>query len=253
MYAEERQQEILRRARANGRVDVVTLAEEFQVTTETIRRDLTALERAGVLRRVHGGAIPVERLGFEPALSTRDNVMTAEKERIAKAALAELPDDGAIIIDAGTTTGRLVQILPADRELTVVVNSPPLATALATRPNLTVIMLGGRVRGRTLATVDDWALQPLSLLHVDVAFMGTNGCTVDKGLTTPDPAEAAIKRAMIRSAQRAVLLADHTKFTGNYLARFASLAEIDMVITDAGLDAGLAAELAAAGPEVVRA
>lgn len=253
MYAEERQQEILRRARAHGRVDVVTLAQEFEVTTETIRRDLTVLERAGVLRRVHGGGIPVERLGFEPALSARDAVMTAEKERIAKAALAELPDDGAIIIDAGTTTGRLVQILPADRELTVVVNSPPLATALATRPNLTVIMLGGRVRGRTLATVDDWALQPLSLLHVDVAFMGTNGCTVDKGLTTPDPAEAAIKRAMIRSAQRAVLLADHTKFTGNYLARFASLAEIDMVITDAGLDAGLAAELAAAGPEVVRA
>ena len=92
MYAEERQQEILRRARANGRVDVVTLAEEFAVTTETIRRDLTALERAGVLRRVHGGAIPVGRLGFEPALSTRDNVMTAKKERIAKAALAELPE-----------------------------------------------------------------------------------------------------------------------------------------------------------------
>ncbi|MEV4753230.1 DeoR/GlpR family DNA-binding transcription regulator, partial [Streptosporangium sp. NPDC049248] len=146
MYAEERQQEILCEARAAGRVDVVTLAERFGVTTETIRRDLTALERSGVLRRVHGGAIPVERLGFEPALATRDEVMTAEKERIAKAALAELPEDGAIIIDAGTTTGRLVQALPVDRELTVIVNSPPLATALATRANLTVFMLGGRVR-----------------------------------------------------------------------------------------------------------
>ncbi|MER5626875.1 DeoR/GlpR family DNA-binding transcription regulator, partial [Streptosporangium sp. NPDC002544] len=138
MYAEERQQEILRRARTIGRVDVVTLSEEFAVTTETIRRDLTALERAGVLRRVHGGAIPVERLGFEPELAARDEVMTAEKERIAKAALAELPQDGAIVIDAGTTTGRLVQALPVDRELTVIVNSPPLATALATRANLTV-------------------------------------------------------------------------------------------------------------------
>ncbi|MBT2225575.1 DeoR/GlpR family DNA-binding transcription regulator [Nonomuraea sp. NEAU-A123] len=253
MYAEERQQEILRRARAAGRVDVVSLAGELDVTTETIRRDLTVLERAGVLRRVHGGAIPVERMGFEPALATRDEVMTAEKERIAKAALAELPEDGSVIIDAGSTTGRLVPILPADRELTVVVNSPPLATVLATRANLSVIMLGGRVRGRTLATVDDWALRPLSQLHVDVAFMATNGCSVAKGLTTPDPAEAAIKRAMVTAAERSVLLADHTKFTNTYLASFAELNEIDVVITDTGLDLALAAELSAAGPEVVRA
>ncbi|MEV6862862.1 DeoR/GlpR family DNA-binding transcription regulator [Streptosporangium subroseum] len=253
MYAEERQQEILRRARSVGRVDVPTLAEEFEVTTETIRRDLTALERLGVLRRVHGGAIPVERLGFEPELATRDEVLTAEKERIAKAALAELPEDGAIIIDAGSTTGRLAQALPIDRELTVIVNSPPLATVLAARANLNVIMLGGRVRGRTLATVDDWALRPLSDLHVDVAFMAANGCSVDKGLTTPDPAEAAIKRAMIGAAERSVLLADHTKFTNIYLARFATVAEIDVVITDTGLDSALATEIAAAGPEVVRA
>src|SRR5690606_19843915 len=253
MYAEERQQEILRRARSMGRVDVVTLAEEFAVTTETIRRDLTALERAGVLRRVHGGAIPVERLGFEPALATRDEVMTAEKERIAKAALAELPEDGSIIIDAGSTTGRLVRIFPSDRELTVIVNSPPLATALATRPNLTVIMLGGRVRGRTLATVDDWALRPLANLNVDVAFMAANGCSIRHGLMTPDPAEAAIKRAMIKAAQRSVLLVDHTKFTNTYLATFASMSEIDVVISDTGLDPAIATELAAAGLEVVRA
>ncbi|MFF4125107.1 DeoR/GlpR family DNA-binding transcription regulator [Microbispora rosea] len=253
MYAEERQQEILRAARDAGRVDVVTLAERFGVTTETIRRDLTALERAGVLRRVHGGAIPVERLGFEPALAARDEVLTAEKERIAKAALAELPEDGSVVIDAGSTTSRLVQALPPDRELTVVVNSPPLATVLAARPNLTVLMLGGRVRGRTLATVEDWAIQQLSQLNVDVAFMATNGCSVAKGLTTPDPAEAAIKRAMIACADRAVLLADHTKFSGTYLARFATLGEIDVVITDTGLDPDQAAALAASGPEVVRA
>src|SRR2546423_4725691 len=138
MFAEERQQEILRRARAEGRVDVVRLAEEFSITSETVRRDLTVLERAGVLRRVHGGAIPVERLGFEPALATRNEVMTGEKERIAKAALAELPEEGSVIIDAGSTTARLAEALPADRELTVLVNSPPLATALASRANLTV-------------------------------------------------------------------------------------------------------------------
>jgi DeoR family transcriptional regulator, fructose operon transcriptional repressor len=253
LYAEERQQEILRRARADGRVDVVRLAEDLAVTSETIRRDLTVLERAGVLRRVHGGAIPIERLGFEPALAARDALQTAEKERIAKAAVAELPDGGAIVIDAGTTTGRLVDALPADYEVTVVVNSPPLATTLAMRPNVTVIMLGGRVRGRTLATVDDMAMHPLSQLRVDVAFMATNGLSLEHGLTTPDPAEAGVKRAMIHAARRTVLLADHTKIGNDHLARFGSVAEVDLLITDSGLDDAVTEELEQAGLRVVRA
>jgi DeoR family fructose operon transcriptional repressor len=223
------------------------------VTSETIRRDLTVLERAGVVRRVHGGAIPIERLGFEPALAARDAVQTAEKERIAKAAVAELPDGGAIIIDAGTTTGRMVDALPADYEVTVVVNSPPLAATLAMRPNVTVIMLGGRVRGRTLATVDDMAMQPLSQLRVDVAFMATNGLSLEHGLTTPDPAEAGVKRAMIRAARRTVLLADHTKIGNDHLARFGSVAELDLLITDTGLDDTVTEELEQAGLRVVRA
>src|SRR5260221_3910369 len=122
MYAEERQQAILLKARRQGRVDVLGLAEELGVTTETVRRDLTVLERAGVVRRVHGGAIPVERLGFQPALSARDALMTSEKERIAKAALAQLPAEGSIIIDARTTTRRPVEIPPVERELTLLVH-----------------------------------------------------------------------------------------------------------------------------------
>jgi DeoR family transcriptional regulator, fructose operon transcriptional repressor len=253
MYAEERQQEIVRLARKDSRVDVVALAEELNVTAETIRRDLTVLERAGVLRRVHGGAIPVERIGFEPGVAARDAVLTAEKERIAKAALAEVPAEGGILLDAGTTTARLAQALPIDRELTVVVNSPVLATILGPRPNITVLLLGGRLRGRTLAAVDDWALRPLGDLYVDVAFMGTNGCSVEHGLTTPDQAEAAVKRAMIAASRRVVVLADHTKIGNDNLARFGSLSDVDLLITDSGLDPELATEIEDAGVRVVRA
>jgi len=106
LYAEERHQLIVQQARREGRVDVAALAAELEVTSETIRRDLTMLERQGVLRRVHGGAIPVERLRFERSLAARDALMQAEKERIAKAALEELPDEGAVLLDAGTTTAR---------------------------------------------------------------------------------------------------------------------------------------------------
>src|ERR1035438_1119892 len=138
MYAEERQQHILDRARAAGRVEVNTLAEALDVTPETVRRDLTILERYGVLRRVHGGAIPVERLGFEPGVETRAERFVAEEERIAKAALAHLPDEGTVLLDAGTSTMRLAERLPRDHELTIVTNSLGLATVIAQHPNLSL-------------------------------------------------------------------------------------------------------------------
>jgi DeoR family fructose operon transcriptional repressor len=253
MYAEERHQQIVERARLDGRVDVGDLAIELDVTAETIRRDLTLLERHGLLRRVHGGAIPVERLGFEPGLAVRDAAMQVEKERIAKAALDELPEAGAILLDAGTTTARLAEALPAERELTVVTNAVPIAMMLAPRRNITLLMLGGRVRGRTLAAVDEWAVRALQDTFVDVAFLGTNGLSRERGLTTADGAEAATKRAMIGCARRTVVLADHTKVGQDQFARFGRLEDVDVLVTDTGLDEGTAAELAAIGPRVVRA
>jgi DeoR family fructose operon transcriptional repressor len=253
MYAEERQQNILERARQDGRVDVAEVAEALDVTPETVRRDLTALERHGLVRRVHGGAIPVERLGFEPDVTTRSERLVAEKDRIAKAALDEVPAEGAIILDAGTTTARLAELLPTDRELTVVTNSLQIGAAISSRRNITAYIVGGRVRGRTGANTGEWALQALAGLFVDVAFLGTNGLSVERGLTTPDQAEAAVKRAFVLSARRTVVLTDHTKFGQAHFAQFADLADIDKVITDSGLDDETAAEIDAAGPSVVRA
>ncbi|WP_017595863.1 DeoR/GlpR family DNA-binding transcription regulator [Nocardiopsis potens] len=253
MYGEERRQAILGRARDEGRVEVAALAGAFDVTYETVRRDLTLLERQGVLRRVHGGAIPIERLGFEPALPQRDTVMTEEKERIAEAALAELPEEGTVLLDAGSTTRRLAERLPADRELTVVTNSLPIAAAVSARPNLTPLLIGGQVRPRTQAAVGPWAARLLEQTYVDVGFIATNGVSAERGLTTPDTSEAETKRLMVRAARRTVLLADRTKVGNDQFARFADLADVDCLITDGGLDRGVADELEAAGPRVVLA
>lgn len=253
MYAEERQQHILDTARTVGRVEVNALAETLDVTPETIRRDLTILERHGVLRRVHGGALPVERLGFEPGVETRSDRLVAEKERIAKAALAHLPDGGTVLLDAGTTTLRLAEQLPRDRELTIVTNSLGIAALVAQHPNLALYLLGGRVRGRTLASVGSWLTNALQDVFVDVAFIGTNGLSVERGLTTPDQSEAAAKRAMISAARRSVVLTDHTKIGVDHFSRFADLSDIAAVITDSGLDPETAAEIEALGPEVVLA
>jgi DeoR family fructose operon transcriptional repressor len=253
MYAAERQQQILTRARELGSVDVDVLSEGFEVSQETIRRDLKNLERAGVVRRVHGGAIPVERLTFEPALDQRDRLMTEEKEAIAHEAVSLVPPHGSILLDAGSTTRRLAQILPADRGLTVVTNSPAIGLQLAHRDDLTVMLLGGRLRKTTIATVDEWALHAIGQIHVDIAFMATNGLSVSRGLTTPDLAEAGIKRAMIASAAQVILLADHTKIEENYFARFGDLSDVDLLVTDSGLSDDATQQFLQAGLDVQRA
>lgn len=253
MYAPERHQRILLIAQQRGRVEVPLLAEEFGVTQETIRRDLSALDRAGLLRRVHGGALPAGGLQLEPGLAERDSTAAAEKERIAKAALDLLPTEGSLLLDAGTTVSRLAALLPLDSTLTVVTNALPVAARLADHPDLTLHLVGGRLRHRTQAAVDTWALRDLADIHADVAVIATNGLCADGGLSTPDLAEAAVKHAMVTSAERVILLADSTKYGVRHFARFASLDQVDVLVTDTGLTDRQAAEIASHGPDVIRA
>lgn len=253
MYAPERQQRILELAQERGRVEVPSLAEDFGVTQETVRRDLSALERAGLLRRVHGGALPAGSLHLEPGLAERDSTAAADKERIAKAALALLPHEGSLLLDAGTTVSRLAAQLPLDSTLTVVTNALPVAARLAEHPQLNLHLVGGRLRHRTQAAVDAWALRDLADLEADMAVIATNGFSPEAGLSTPDLAEAAVKRAMVASSRQVVLVADSTKYGARYFARFATLNQVDVVVTDTGLTEEQAAEIAALGPEVIRA
>lgn len=253
MYAAERQQRILAQAREAGRVEVASLAESLGVATETVRRDLTALERRGSLRRVHGGAIPVERLELEPTLATRSTRLPDVKRRIAARVLDELPTGGTVLLDAGSTTHAVVQLLPPDLDLTVVTNSVAAAATLSTHPGVTLYLLGGRVRGITGAAVGEWATVALDGLVVDVAVLGTNGFSATRGLTTPDQAESLVKAAMVRCARRVVVATDSSKAGDDHLHRFARLDEVDLLVTDTDLSDDVAAELRAAGPEVVTA
>lgn len=248
-HADERYQRILLALRETGRINARDMAIALNVTGETLRKDLVQLERYGRLRRVHGGAVPPESLSFEPAVATRTE-FSLEKTRIARAALAHLPESGSILIDAGSTTERFARLLPANRPLTVFTNTLPIALALVENPLLTVFTFGGRLRGNTLAEVDDWTLRALRETNVDVAFLGTNALSLERGLTTPDPAEASVKRAMLGSAQRRVLLVDHSKFGNVSTTQHATLGDIDLLITDTGIAPDDLASLREAGVEV---
>ncbi|GAB4008205.1 DeoR/GlpR family DNA-binding transcription regulator [Nocardioides ultimimeridianus] len=253
MYAEERQQAMVRAVSAVGRLSVAELAQQYDVTTETVRRDLSALEGAGLLRRVHGGAVPAGTLNsIESALSERDAAQAAEKDRIARAALAQLPAAGAsILIDAGTTTERLAAVLPPGHRLTVFTHSVPIAARLVAHPSVELHLLPGRVRPTTHAAVGPATVAAIADLRVDVAFVGTNGVSAAHGLSTPDPEEAATKQALVAAGQRVVVLADSTKIGADSTVRFATLADVDALVTDDALARNQRKLLMGAGVEVV--
>lgn len=256
MYATERHEQIELLLAAQGRVSVVDLAERFEVTTETIRRDLDHLESSGVLRRVHGGAVGRERASTrEPSLAERVDHHGGAKAAIGRRALDVLGADftGSVFLDAGTTTAAvasaLIPRLPSTR-IEVVTHSLALGHTLAGVPGASLSLLGGRVRGLTAAAVGADTVRAIGALRPDVAFIGTNGVSANFGLSTPDPDEAAVKRAIVESARRVVVVADAEKLGAELLVGFASLSDVDVLVTDAAPDAELAAALADADVEV---
>lgn len=252
MNTEERQHRILSQARRDGAVDVAKLAADLAVAPETIRRDLRQLEKHGLVRRTHGGAYPVETARFETTLAMRTTRHVPEKRRIAAAAAELLGDAETVFVDEGFTPQLIAEALPADRALTVVTASLSTAAMLSTSTSTTVLLLGGRVRGRTLATVDHWATRMLAGFVIDLAFVGANGISREHGLTTPDPAVADVKSQVVRVARRRVFAGVHTKFGVSSFCRFAEVTDFDTIVTDTALPALEAHRYSLLGPQVIR-
>lgn len=256
MYATERQELIERLLLDEGRVSVVDLSRRFEVTTETVRRDLDLLEHSGSLRRVHGGAVPLDRASTnEPSLGDREHRNASAKANIARRALDALGEGfrGSVFVDAGTTTASLAaQLAPrlGGQSIDVVTHALPIATTLATVPQASLTVIGGRVRGLTAAAVGADTVHAIGTLRPDIAFLGANGISADFGVSTPDPDEAAVKTAIVRAARRVVLAVDAEKLGRELLVSFARLSDIDVLVTDAAPDAPLATALADADVEV---
>jgi DeoR family fructose operon transcriptional repressor len=232
----DRQQAIYMLALRQGSVDVGDLARRYGVTTETIRRDLSDMQSRQLLRRVHGGAIPVERMNHEPMVEARDMVNAEEKLRIATLAVAEVPERGSVIIDSGSTGQRLAEVFPVDRDVHVVTNSLLTALTLSRRGLRQLTVLGGAVRTNRHAMVDDTTRGELQHMAIDVLFMSCDGLSFQHGLTTPYREEHTIKRAMIERARRVVALVDQSKFGNVQMFSFATFDEIDVLVTDTRAD-----------------
>lgn len=253
----ERQQLIERELREIGRVSVVDLARRFDVTTETVRRDLDRLEQTGALRRVHGGAVGIDRASTTEVSLSERRLRQGDAKRAIGAEAARLLSPGfrgSIFIDAGTTpaavAAELPQVLGEGSDVEIVTHSLEAAHILAGDDRVSLTVIGGKVRGVTAAAVGAHTVRSIGELRPDVAFVGTNGLSAGFGLSTPDPEEAAVKTAIIRAARRVVVVADTAKFGEELLVRFARLDEIDVLVTDGTPPDALAQALADADAEV---
>lgn len=238
MIPDRRRQAILERVRSAGAVRVSDLIEEFNVSDMTVRRDLDRLARDGEVQKVHGGAkLPAGSSAAEPGFARKAELQLPEKAAIAAAAEALIEPGMSVSLNSGTTTFALARALRRVSGITLVTNSPRIATLLQDAPaaGQTVILLGG-VRTPSDALVGPLAAAALRTLHVDLCFLGVHGISERQGLTTPNMMEAEINRLFLDRCDRSVVLADSTKWGLVGLYRIADLDEVDTVVMDDGLD-----------------
>ncbi|MFJ5226452.1 DeoR/GlpR family DNA-binding transcription regulator [Streptomyces sp. NPDC088400] len=262
LLAEQRRSLILDEVRRRGGVRVNELTRKLNVSDMTVRRDLDALARQGVIEKVHGGAVPlVEASTHEPGFEAKSALELSAKEDIARAAATMAVPGSAIALSGGTTTFALAHHLLDVPDLTVVTNSMRIADVFhmaqqaggvgGRRSGAAMVVLTGGVRTPSDSLVGPVADQAIGSLHFDVVFLGVHGISVEAGLSTPNLAEAETNRRFVQSARRLVVVADHTKWGTVGLSSFATLDQVDSLVTDSGLSAGDREEIAEHLPGLV--
>ncbi|MCB6178367.1 DeoR/GlpR family DNA-binding transcription regulator [Rhodobacter sp. Har01] len=250
-----RQTEILDIARAEGRVVVEDLAQRFEVTLQTIRRDLGDLAGLGHLDRVHGGAVPrsgVANFGYD----ARRRMNAAGKAAIGRACAAAIADNASVMMTLGTTVEAVARALVRHRNLTVVTNNVNVANTLAANPGCEIVVAGGVLRRSDGGLVGELTTQVFAQFKVDFAVIGCSALDRDGDLLDYDLAEVRVSRTILRQARQVFVVCDHAKLARSAPARVASLAEVKTLFTDYPLpddlarrcaDWGTAVEVAAPG------
>jgi len=243
---------ILDRLRRDGRVDVGDLAEAFTTSEVTVRRDLDALAEAGVLRRVHGGAVSLLLRGEELPFAMREMDSAATKDRMGAAAASLVQEGEAVVVDSGTT-GLAVARALAGRRLTVMPLSLHAAAALSATSSVHLLLPGGTVRHGEGSLVGPIAEANLRSLRFDTTVLTCCGLSPEGGVTAHDVQDAAVKRAAVAVATRTVLVAEGAKFVRTALAVVCAASDVDVLVTDHDAPPAALARLREAGVQVVQA
>jgi DeoR/GlpR family transcriptional regulator of sugar metabolism len=248
MLPAERRARIVSALRRQRAVRVTKLSGDLGVSQVTIRRDLSLLEQEGALARTHGGALPRQRLADEPRYEDERPMHAAGRERIAGAAAALIEARDTVFLGSGTTVVRLLCHIDPDLGVRVVTHS--LAAAVEARDlRLEVVFLGGLYCPALDAVEGSWPLEMIAHFNADKAFLGADGLDPRAGLTTPSIAGAAVELAMIRRTRgEVVVLADSSKFGVVGPVVVCPLDQVDVVLTDGGVDPEICGQVRRAGP-----
>lgn len=247
----QRKELILNMLTEHGMMKAGDLAEQFQVSMETIRRDLNELEESKLIRRVHGGAVLYTEYGIEPEYSYRSNANYEEKLQVAKKAAELIKDGDSLIIDLGTTTLEFSKILKGKKNLTVFTNSLKIAYELMSEKDISVILLGGKVRYGEGTTSGYWSEQMIDDFQVDKLILGVGAITPECGVMDYHIEESNLRRHFVKRAKQIIALADYSKFGIKALNQVCKSEDLDYLITDEKTDKKSIRQLREQGVQVI--
>ena len=251
MTKEERHELILETLIKNESVQVSALSTLLGVSSVTIRKDLTDLEKDNKLYRSHGKAILINPYINNRSVNEKEKLATEEKNNIGKAAAAMISKDDSIIIASGTTVHALARCIRPIHKLTVISASLPVSEILANNEAIDIIQLGGTLRHSSNSVVGKYAESILSNFCCSKLFLGVDGIDLEFGITTTDVREADLNREMMRIAQKTIVLADSSKFRRRGFSKIANIEDIDIIITDAGIPNSIAQQIEDMGIELI--
>jgi len=236
MLAQERHQIILELLRRDNVVKVVELAKLFNVSIETIRRDLDFLEKEALLKKVYGGAVSIKKLGIEPSYTTREVANLEEKKAIGRKCSELIEDGDTIILDLGTTTLEVAKNLIHKKDLTIITNSLNIAMELVKVQDFRVFLAGGLLRSVELTCSGFLTQEFINNFNVDKTIIGVGGITLENGITDYHVDEAQARKAMIQRGNKVIAVADYSKFGVKAFCNICTLDEVDVLITDWKVD-----------------
>jgi DeoR family fructose operon transcriptional repressor len=235
VFAGERRQKILDIINSNKSVSVPELCDRFGVSPSTIRNDLRELESTNQLKRTHGGAIANFKTSYEPLPSFKETIMLEQKNAIAQTALSFIEDGDSIAITTGTTTRTLLQLMTTKKKLTIITNDIKFAVWLEENTDFTIVLIGGFLRNKYHYTRSPLESPLLKLLNIDKLFLSCNGVNYQNGVTTPDIELALNTKSLIEASCEVFLLCDSSKVGQVTFAQISPLEDIDVLITDDGI------------------
>jgi DeoR/GlpR family transcriptional regulator of sugar metabolism len=246
---------ILEQLKNKGSITVAELCDEFQVSDMTVRRDLADMEKGGLLRRVHGGAVLGIGRSYEQAFVARSNHVPHLKEAIGRKAAELIVEGDSIAFDTGTTVLAVAKSLADKRNITVITSSLSIANTIASSYNLEnqirLILTGGIVRAGELSMIGHFSEQLYKQVNVDKAFIGVAGIDIQSGITEYNLDDAMVKRAMIASAKQKIVVANASKFGNTMFTTVAALQDIDTIVTSHDAPQEYVEQLEAIGIEVI--